>query len=203
MKDKNSNRKSAVRQANVEPTLYQQGRWSARDGAFKTLVKGNEILGKNGPPTSKMGTIVFAGRIIAAGGKDYVNAAKYFSKGFMEGVSWQTGDKTPGADKIITRHAIEQGRAKAQQTTQNSKYTPKARPMNSPSTSKAVLKQSNTNASRTSQSPSQAIRNPSRGSTRGTSTNIGKSAGIGKSSSSSKSRGGSGGGQSRGGGQRR
>ena len=126
MSDKNSNRKNAARVAKAQPTDYQQMKASLIGASPKILSKANELVTNGGVPTSKIGLASLIGRSIAPAGKDLAIAGKYFAKGFTDGVSWQTGDKTPAANRTILNYNIAQKRKKADQIRQNRVYAPKA-----------------------------------------------------------------------------
>jgi hypothetical protein len=118
MSDNNTNKKNTPQQTKVQATEYEQGRQSLKAGLNKTATRYGEISQMSSPHTPRDAAVQL-GQSALAGGKEFGKAAGHFGKGFIEGVSQQTGDKTPAANRAITNYAITQGRTSANKPAEN------------------------------------------------------------------------------------
>jgi hypothetical protein len=112
MSNNTNNKNNAAQQANVQPSHYEQGRQSLKDGLLKSAGKSSSLL-QSGTPHTRTDAAVHIGRSAAAGAKDYTKAAGHFGKGFMQGVSQQNPNSGQQLNNMKINQAITEGRANA------------------------------------------------------------------------------------------
>ena len=174
-----SNKMSASKKAldkasSTEPSYHELAKGALKDGLVKSAQKSGEQL-QTSQPTSKMGVAVHVLRSVGAGAKDYVDAAKYGTIGFLQGVRQQNPNDGLQTQSMVINQKIKQD-GQAAKALKGSSSSPVTK-----DTSKAVS----------------ALTNSSSSATKGTGASTSKGSSSGGQSSSSSSSGQSSGGQSR------
>ena len=90
----------------TSPSYYELARGYAKEGLLKSAQKSNELLQKSTPNTTT-NAAVHVLRSFGAGAKNYGNAAKYATMGFLEGVHQQNPNDGRQLQNMVINQKIQ------------------------------------------------------------------------------------------------